>query len=137
MKNFSPPLNDKSKNEIKQIKTQLLMEIEFGTPSSGCQNFGICNMIPLEEEFIIKATDKKGSKAMLTVFVFDRIEIDFFKHSMNLHNIAKFFGGESFTVEESYACHIKISEKEHLNFEIKNGHYPIIDCNTLLKVKFE
>ncbi len=117
------------------IKAQLFMEIEFGTPSKGCRNYGICNMTPLNPSCKIISLTGKKSWAIVTVHDHTHIEITFLRRSLNIRTYQRLFSGDSFLVEEDY--HYKSHNTEGDYFSIFKGNYLILRYNDFINVVFK
>ena len=120
-----------------QVKFQLLMDIEFGTPSSGCKNLGICNMSPVKNDFFISNSINQKSKALVSFYNFDHIRIDFFKKSMTDKTQKKFFGQNFFSIQESFEYQGDWNEGNVFNFLLEKGEYAIKDYDSLFQVYFK
>ena len=120
------------KNIDKQmIQDQLLMEIELGTPSKNCQNYGICNMAPLKDHISIEPGTDRKSKGLISIYDKNYLEIDFFRYSLNKSTYLKFFRKDFFVVEEQFQF-----VNERYEFYIREGNYTIVEGRNSIMVIF-
>ena len=130
MKGYTPGQFNKDIS-IETIKAQILMEIEFGSPSKKCKNYGICNMMPLRGESVIKPNLDKKSTGLVTIYENNHVEIDFFKYSLGSSTYLKFFQRNSFLIEEQFNF-----SRDKIEFSICEGEYLMIKSNNFIEIDF-
>lgn len=113
---------------------QYLADVEFGVPSQKCKNFGICAIVSSICDQPIQLSSNRKSRAIVTVFGQNHVELDFLRASLNDHTFASFFASDKFLVEEDFKGETPIPS--NFSFSILAGEYTILDNSAMLKVVF-
>ena len=129
--------NQELKAKFDKMLFQLIMEIEFGTPSSRCQNFGVCNITPFNKGYQVPIMPNGISLGLVTIYGLRKVEINFFKNSLTQYSYDRYFSSNYFLVEEDYKHPTQHNNSKRILFEIKEGKYAVENNNSLLKVSFQ
>jgi len=107
----------------------LTFRLEFGKNSCGCCGFGFCHL-DIGFDFNNDKIPLAGDGAVLGTLSFDKGKavFVFYKKSMSLETINKYFGSGYFIIEEKSILPEEVSRLLKVdNYEIPVGKYKIID----------
>lgn len=120
---------------ITENKNVAIVHVEFGSPMKNCLHYGICRVtLPAAID-----TTPCSCRSMATIISLDTGLIQFIFEKKEIHDkvFEKYFQNGFFKVDDDYSIPEKILKKINFKkFIIKQGSYPILIENELLKITF-
>ena len=124
-------------NTIKEEYCEADVDLILGMPSKDCSSFGICKIIPIDNNSSALLNRTNAVRGKLLLHSRNDLEIKFYTESMSERTKQKYFGTPFFLVNETVKTPHFVNAILERCFIIHKGKYPITKKEKYYKVSFK